>query len=104
MQTLWQDLRYGARILLKNPGFTVIAVLTLALGIGANTAIFSLTDQILLRLLPVERPEELVVLRSPGPQGGRVTSDGDNSASFSYPMYKDLRDRGNNGCSVLLAR
>jgi putative ABC transport system permease protein len=104
MQTLWQDLRYGARVLLKNPGFTVIAVLTLALGIGANTAIFSLTDQILLRLLPVERPEELVVLRSPGPQGGKVWSDGDNTASFSYPMYKDLRDRGNNVFSGLAAR
>jgi predicted permease len=104
MQTLWQDLRYGARILLKSPGFTLIAVLTLALGIGANTAIFSLTDQILLRRLPVERPEELVVLRSPGPKGGRVTSDGDNATSFSYPMYKDLRDRGNNVFSGLLAR
>jgi putative ABC transport system permease protein len=104
MQTLWQDLRYGARMLLKNPGFTLVAVLTLALGIGANTAIFSLTDQVLLRLLPVERPKELVILRSPGPQGGRVTSDGDNSASFSYPMYKDLRDRGNNVFSGLLAR
>src|SRR5262249_36582122 len=74
------------------------------LGIGANTAIFSLTDQILLRRLPVERPEELVVLRSPGPKGGRVTSDGDNATSFSYPMYKDLRDRGNNVFSGLLAR
>src|SRR5262245_31209150 len=104
MQTLLQDLRYGARMLLKNPGFTLIAVLTMALGIGANTAIFSLTDQVLLRLLPVERPEELVVLRSPGPKGGRVTSDGDNAASFSYPMYKDLRDRGNNVFSGLLAR
>jgi len=103
MQILLQDLRYGARILLKNPGFTLIAVLTLALGIGANTAIFSLTDQILLRLLPVERPEELVVLRSPGPKTGRVSSDGDNAASFSYPMYKALRDR-NNAFSGLLAR
>jgi predicted permease len=103
MQTLIQDLRYGARMLLKNPGFTLIAVLILALGIGANTAIFSLTDQILLRLLPVERPQELVVLRSPGPKTGHVSSDGDSSASFSYPMYKDLRDR-NNAFSGLLAR
>src|SRR5215813_4829693 len=103
MQTLWQDLRYGARMLLKSPGFTVIAVLTLALGIGANTAIFSLTDQILLRLLPVERPDELVVLRSPGPKGGRVWSDGDDAASFSYPMYKALRDR-NEAFTGLLAR
>ncbi len=93
MQNLWQDIRYGTRMLLKNYGFTSIAVLTLALGIGANTAIFSLTDQILLRLLPVDRPEELVVLRAPGPKRGRVSSDGDDAASFSYPMYKDLRDR-----------
>ncbi|HEY7180842.1 MAG TPA: ABC transporter permease, partial [Blastocatellia bacterium] len=104
MQTLWQDLRYGARMLLKNPGFTLIAVLTLALGVGANTAIFSLTDQILLRRLSVERPEELVVLRSPGPKGGRVWSDGDGDTSFSYPMYKDLRDRGAGVFSGLLAR
>src|SRR5262245_3751169 len=104
MQTLWQDLRYGARMLLKSPGFTVIAVLTLALGIGANTAIFSLTDQVLLRRLPVERPEELVVLRSPGPRTGRVWSDGDSDASFSYPMYKALRDRGGDVFSGLLAR
>ncbi len=103
MQTIWQDLRYGARMLLKSPGFTLITVLTLALGIGAVAAIFSLTDQILLRFLPVERPEELVVLRSPGPKTGRVSSDGDSSASFSYPMYKELRDR-NNAFSGLLAR
>jgi predicted permease len=78
--------------------------MTLALGIGANTAIFSLTDQILLRRLPVERPEELVVLRSPGPKGGYVWSDGDSAASFSHPTYKDLRDRGANVFSGLLAR
>ncbi len=103
MTTLWQDLRYGARMLLKNPGFTLIAVMTLALGIGANTAIFSLTDQILLRLLPVEKPEELVVLRSPGPKQGSVSTDSDSATSFSYPAYKDLRDR-NNAFSGLLAR
>jgi hypothetical protein len=75
MHSFWQDLRYGARMLLKNPGFTLIAIVTLSLGIGANTAIFSLTDQILLRRLPVERPEELVALRSPGSKSGRVWSD-----------------------------
>jgi len=103
MDTFWQDLRYGIRTLVKNPGFTVIAVLTLALGLGANTAIFSLTDQILLRLLPVENPKELVVLRSPGPKQGRVWSDGDGASPFSYPLYKEVRDN-NNVFSGLLAR
>src|SRR5205085_12263131 len=103
MGTLLQDLRYSLRMLAKNPGFTAVAVLTLALGIGANTAIFSLTDQILLRRLPVERPAELVVLRSPGPKSGRVSSDGDGDASFSYPLYKELRDR-NQVFAGLLAR
>ena len=104
MDTLWQDLRYGLRTLIKNPGFTAVAVLTLALGLGVNTAIFSLTDQILLRQLPVERPQELVILRSPGPKQGRVWSDGDNGAgSFSYPLYKELRDK-NNVFAGLLAR
>lgn len=103
MQTLLQEIRYGARMLLKSPGFTLIAVFTLALGIGANTAIFSLIDQVMLRRLPVERPEELVVLRSPGPMRGSVSSDGDMAASFSYPMYKNLREK-NEVFSGLLAR
>jgi predicted permease len=102
MGTFWQDLRYGFRMLAKSPGFTAIAVLTLALGIGANTAIFSFTDQVLLRTLPVPHPEQLVVLRSPGPNPGHTSSDGDDAAAFSYPLYKDLRER-NSVFSGLLA-
>jgi len=103
MGALLQDLRYALRMLAKSPGFTVVAILTLALGIGANAAIFSLTDQVLLRRLPVQKPQELVVLHSPGPQPGRNWSDGDRGAAWSYPMYKDLRD-GNQVFSGLLAR
>ena len=101
MQAIWQDIRYGLRMLAKNPGFTAIAVLTLGLGIGANTAIFSLMNQILLRRLPVRNPGELVVLHDPGPLTGRLSSDGDNTESFSYPMYKALREGSPSLCGML---
>lgn len=87
MQTLIQDLRYGTRMLLKRPGFTLIAVLTLALGIGANTAIFSLVNTILLRPLPVTQPEQLMSLNNKAINGSR------EFPAFSYPAYRDLRDR-----------
>ena len=103
MRAIWQDIRFGARVLAKHPGFTSIAILTLALGIGANTAIFSLVSQVLLRRLPVQNPSELVILRSPGPMRGHVWSDGDEAQSFSYPMYKGLRD-ANSVFSGMLAR
>src|SRR6202789_4396758 len=103
MGSFLQDLKYGLRTLGKNPGFTFVAIVTLALGIGANTAIFSLTDQVLLRMLPVERPKELVILRSPGPSPGRNLNDGPGGTSFSYPAYKDLRDQ-NQVLAGLVAR
>jgi predicted permease len=93
MNMFWQDIRYGLRLLAKNPGFTLLAVLTLALGIGANTGIFSVLRQVLLQRLPVPHPEQLVLLYAPGLKNGHVSSDeGDGSESFSYPMYVDLRD------------
>lgn len=75
--TLLRDLRYGLRGLSRNPGFTAVALATLALGIGANTAIFSLIDHVMLRTLPVSHPEDLMVVRS----------------SRSYPMFEKIRDR-----------
>src|SRR5262249_4456322 len=100
-----QDLRFGLRMLSKSPGFTTVAVLTLAFGIGANTAIFSLTDQILLRELPVPHPEQLVILRSPGPNHGHTWGDVDQGAqSFSYPAYKDLQARSTVFSGLLACR
>lgn len=93
---MFADLKYGWRQLRKSPAFAVTAVLTLALGIGVTTAIFSLLDQALLRALPVRNPQQLVVLRATPYDvwnGHTSTEGGDPSAYFSYPMYRWLRDR-----------
>src|SRR6185503_19669182 len=82
---LWQDLRFGARMFVKNPGFTLIAVITLALGIGANSALFGLSDAVMFRTLTVPRPEELVLVAT-------RTSEGGLHPDFSYPLYVTLRD------------
>ena len=87
METLIQDVRYGTRALAKHKGFTVVAVLTLALGIGANTAIFSVVNAVLLRPLPYQNSERLVAVKRVDPRGGNV--QGFNS----YPNFLDYRDR-----------
>jgi predicted permease len=91
METLWQDIRYAARMLLKNPGFTAVVVLTLALGIGANTALFSLVDALLLRQLPVTRPQELVAVGKPSRVNG-LSMGTPQMDFFSYPLYRALRE------------
>lgn len=84
----FQDLRYALRMLRNNPGFATLVVISLALGIGANAAIFSLTDKVLLQSLPVIRPDQLAVISSHDPDTGP-----ERDMSFSYPMYQDLRDK-----------
>jgi putative ABC transport system permease protein len=90
MTNLWNDLRYAMRQLHKAPGFTVTAVVTLALGIGATTAIFSIFQQVLLRTLPVPDPQHLTMLRATGPRAGSISDYGDETYYFSVPMFHDL--------------
>ena len=93
MNLLLQDIRFALRQLRKSPAFTLTVIITLALGIGANAAVFTLFDQALLRMLPVEKPRELVRFEWTGTFSGSSSSfGGDQHNFFSYPMYKDLRD------------
>src|SRR6266542_6770907 len=88
MGHLFRDLQYAWRGLIRSPLFTVVALLSIALGIGANTAIFTLVDEVLLRVLPVKHPEQLVLFN------GARNHYGNNSGGnmLSYPMYEDFRD------------
>src|SRR5271165_2874524 len=104
MNSLLQDIRYAIRQLRKSPAFTLTVIVTLALGIGANAAVFTLFDQVLLRMLPVERPKELVRFNWTGDFSGSSSSFGGTQHDFfSYPMYKDLRDQSQVFTGVLAA-
>jgi predicted permease len=107
MNTLLNDLRYALRQLRKSPAFTATVIVTLALGVGANAAVFTLFDQVLLRMLPVERPKELVRFEWTGAFSGSFSSFGGDSEGhhnyFSYPMYKDLRDQNQVFSGILAA-
>jgi putative ABC transport system permease protein len=104
LESLRHDLRYTVRGLIARPGFLATIVLTLALGIGINTAIFSVFQQVLLRPLPVPQPEQLVNVSSPGTRQGWTTSNdtGGRDSIFSYPLFRDL-ERSQDGIVALAA-
>jgi putative ABC transport system permease protein len=93
IESLWQDVRYGARLLRRNPTFAVVAILTLALGTGANTAVFQLVDVIRLRSLPVDHPETLVEVRIVKSPHGRTGQFNGRWPMLSYPLYQKIRER-----------
>ena len=98
MGTLWQDVRYALRMLAKSPSLTLIVVLTLSLGIGANTAIFGMVNGFFLRPLPVKSPEQIMML------AGRMQGDTLGIFTLSYPQLVDLRKQANVFSDVLASQ
>src|SRR4029077_13541891 len=97
MTLAFNDLRFAVRGLFRSPLFSIVAILSLALGIGANTAIFTLIDQILLRKLPVKNPQELVMLYQTGPHNGSNMG----ARTHSYPIYQEYQQRAEPLAEVL---
>src|SRR5256886_1423723 len=91
--TIWQDLRYGARLLRLNPVFTLVAILSLALGVGANTAIFQLLDAVRLRTLPVHDPAQLAEIRIEQTSDGRTGSFSGRRPNLTNPLWERIRDQ-----------
>jgi predicted permease len=91
LESLLQDILYGLRAMLRSPGITLVALLSLALGIGANTAIFSLMDAVMLRSLPVKNPQQLVLLGRANSNG--ITDEFGGTQLYSYPFYRELQKR-----------
>ena len=91
LRGVWRDLQYGGRLLLLNPGFAIVAVLSLALGIGANTAIFQLLDAVRIRTLPVSHPEQLVEIRVANSDRGRTGHFISRRPMLTYELWKQLR-------------
>ena len=92
LDSAWRDLRYGARLLRLNPSFAIVAILSLALGVGANTAIFQLLDAVRLRTLPVRNPQELVEVRIGETSGGRTGSFVSRRPTLTNPLWEQIRD------------
>src|SRR6516162_1465451 len=86
IETIIQDLRYGLRMLAKNPGVTAVVVLSLAIGVGANTAIFSLLNAVVLKALPIHHPEQLVLF-------SQIFPDGSENSNMSWPYFESIRNR-----------
>ena len=99
--TLWQDFTHGARLLRKNPGFAFVAIASIAIGVGANAAMFSLADTLVLRPLTVPRASEIVAVSAVVPNSGFQSP---TSSALSYPDYEDVRDQAQSFDSLVAFR